>query len=81
MKLRVYIKKINKRLSSSEHEAIKENNPEKLAKSLGTSAVKAKEILEIVKQTKEIEQNIHPLAFYDHQLSNRLAPKQHQSTP
>lgn len=79
--MRVYIKKINERLSSSEHEAIKENNPEKLAKSLGTSAVKAKEILEIVKQTKEIEQNIHPLAFYDHQLSNRLAPKQHQSLP
>ncbi|WP_273758620.1 BID domain-containing T4SS effector [Bartonella sp. AU55XJBT] len=76
-----YIKKINERLSSSEHEAIKENNPEKLAKSLGTSAIKAKEILAIVKQTKEIEHNIHSMDFYDHPLNERSAPNQHQSLP
>ncbi|WP_273783629.1 BID domain-containing T4SS effector [Bartonella sp. AU15XJBT] len=74
-----YIKKINERLSSSEHEAIKENNPEKLAKSLGTSAIKAKEILAIVKQTKEIEHNIHSMDFYDRKLNERSASNQRQS--
>ncbi|WP_212112802.1 BID domain-containing T4SS effector [Bartonella queenslandensis] len=74
-----YIRKINERLSSSEHEAIKENNPEKLAKNLGTSAIKAKEIMEIVKQTKEIEQNISPMHSHDHQFNERSAPNQHQS--
>ncbi len=77
--IRTYIKKINERLSSSEHEAIKENNPERLAKSLGTSTVKAKEIMEIVKQIKEIGQHIHPMYFYNHKLDEHLAPNQHQS--
>ncbi|WP_244427629.1 BID domain-containing T4SS effector [Bartonella queenslandensis] len=77
--LRNYIRKINERLSSSEHEAIKENNPEKLAKSLGTSAIKAKEIMEIVQQTKKIEQNISPMHSYDRQFNERSAPNQHQS--
>ncbi len=79
--IRTYIKKINERLSSSEHEAVKENNPEKLAKSLGTSAVKAKEILEIVKQTKEIEQNIYPLDFYNRNFNEHSAPNQRHSLP
>ncbi|WP_375653914.1 hypothetical protein [Bartonella sp. OD88NMGDW] len=77
--IRTYLKKINERLSSSEHEAIKENNPERLAKSLGTSTVKAKEIMEIVKQIKEIEQHIQPMYFYNHKFDERLAPNQHQS--
>ncbi|WP_375653170.1 BID domain-containing T4SS effector [Bartonella sp. MR110HLJHH] len=77
--IRTYIKKINERLSSSEHEAIKENNPEKLAKCLGTSTVKAKEIMEIVKQIKEIEQHIHPMYFYNHKFDECLAPNQYQS--
>nr|WP_245410052.1 BID domain-containing T4SS effector [Bartonella tribocorum] len=77
--IKTYIKKINERLSSSEHEAIKENNPEKLAKSLGISAVKAKEILEIVKQTKEIEQNINSMHFYDRKFNEHAAPNQRQS--
>ncbi|WP_208438629.1 BID domain-containing T4SS effector [Bartonella grahamii] len=78
--IRTYIKKINERLSSSEHEAIKENNPEKLAKCLGTSTVKAKEIMEIVKQIKEIEQHIQPMYFYNHKFDECLAPNQHQPT-
>lgn len=77
--IRDYIRKINERLSSSEHEAIKESNSEKLAKSLGTSAVKAKEILAIVKQTKEIEHNIHSMDFYDRKLNECSAPNQRQS--
>ncbi|WP_375642285.1 BID domain-containing T4SS effector [Bartonella sp. CM100XJJH] len=77
--IRTYIKKINERLSSSEHEAIKENNPERLAKSLGTSTVKAKEIMEIVKQIKEIGEHIQPMCFYNHKLDEHLAPNQHQS--
>ncbi|WP_273790946.1 BID domain-containing T4SS effector [Bartonella sp. CM31XJBT] len=77
--IRTYIKKINERLSSSEHEAIKENNPEKLAKSLGTSTVKAKEIMEIIKQIKEIEQHIQPMYFYNHKFDERLALNQYQS--
>ncbi|WP_375704263.1 BID domain-containing T4SS effector, partial [Bartonella sp. AD328YNZD] len=77
--IRTYIKKINERLSSSEHEAIKENNPERLAKSLGTSTIKAKEIMEIVKQIKEIEQHIQPMYFYNHKFDERFAPNQHQS--
>ncbi|WP_330167935.1 BID domain-containing T4SS effector [Bartonella grahamii] len=77
--IRTYIKKINERLSSSEHEAIKENNPEKLAKSLGTSIVKTKEIIEIIKQIKEIEQHIQPMYFYNHKFDERLAPNQYQS--
>ncbi|WP_404978536.1 MULTISPECIES: BID domain-containing T4SS effector [unclassified Bartonella] len=77
--IRTYIKKINERLSSSEHEAIKENNPERLAKNLGTSTVKAKEIIEIVKQIKEIEQHIQPMYFYNHKFDERLAPNQYQS--
>ncbi|WP_246054748.1 BID domain-containing T4SS effector [Bartonella massiliensis] len=79
--IKTYIKKINERLSSSEHDAIRENNPEKLANSLGTSAVKAKEILEIIKQTKEIKQNILSINFYDRQLNEHSAPNQHQSLP
>lgn len=62
--------------TSSEHEAIKVNNPEKLAKSLDTSAIKTKEIMEIVKQTKELEQNIHPVLFYDHKFNERSASRQ-----
>ncbi len=77
--IRTYIKKINERLSSSEHKAIKENNPEKLAKCLGTSTVKAKEIIEIVKQIKEIEQHIQPMYFYNHKFDECLAPNQYQS--
>ncbi|WP_375623708.1 BID domain-containing T4SS effector [Bartonella sp. TT119HLJHH] len=77
--IRAYIKKINERLSSSEHEAIKEHNPENLAKSLGTSTVKAKEIMEIIKQIKEIEQHIQPMYFYNHKFDERFAPNQHQS--
>ncbi|WP_375672045.1 MULTISPECIES: BID domain-containing T4SS effector [unclassified Bartonella] len=77
--IRAYIKKINERLSSSEHEAIKENNPENLAKSLGTSTVKAKEIMEIIKQIKEIEQHIQPMYFYNHKFDKRFAPNQYQS--
>ncbi|WP_375683520.1 BID domain-containing T4SS effector [Bartonella sp. AP3QHHD] len=77
--IRTYIKKINERLSSNEHEVIKENNPERLAKSLGTSTIKAKEIMEIVKQIKEIEPHIQPMYFYNHKFDERLAPNQYQS--
>ncbi|WP_375683070.1 MULTISPECIES: BID domain-containing T4SS effector [unclassified Bartonella] len=77
--IRAYIKKINERLSSNEHEAIKENNPERLAKSLGTSTIKAKEIMEIIKQIKEIEQHIQPMYFYNHKFDERFAPNQYQS--
>ncbi|WP_375612180.1 BID domain-containing T4SS effector [Bartonella sp. AA9NXGY] len=77
--IRTYIKKINERLSSNEHEVIKENNPENLAKSLGTSTIKAKEIMEIIKQIKEIEPHIQPMYFYNHKFDERFAPNQHQS--
>ncbi|WP_375692386.1 BID domain-containing T4SS effector [Bartonella sp. AP4SXKL] len=77
--IRTYIKKINERLSSNEHEVIKENNPERLAKSLGTSTIKAKEIMEIIKQIKEIEPHIQPMYFYNHKFDERFAPNQHQS--
>ncbi|WP_375706810.1 BID domain-containing T4SS effector [Bartonella sp. AA126HLJHH] len=77
--IRTYIKKINERLSSNEHEVIKENNPERLAKSLGTSTIKAKEIMEIIKQIKEIEPHIQPMYFYNHKFDERFAPNQYQS--
>ncbi|EJF85264.1 BID domain-containing T4SS effector [Bartonella rattimassiliensis] len=77
--IRTYIRKINERLSSSDHEAIKENNHERLAKSLGTSVNKAKEIIENVNHIKEIEQQIAPVYFYNHKFYEYTAPNRHQS--
>ncbi|WP_208434412.1 BID domain-containing T4SS effector [Bartonella taylorii] len=54
--LRSFVKKINNRLSPSEQKALKECDHETLAKSLGVSEHKAKEITEIAKQTREVYQ-------------------------
>ncbi|WP_019223591.1 BID domain-containing T4SS effector [Bartonella rattaustraliani] len=56
--INLYIKRIHKRLSPSEHEAIKDNHYENLAKMLGISTNKAKEIIETVKSIKEIQQSL-----------------------
>lgn len=61
--INMYIDKLNERLSPGEQEAIRDNNHENLAKMLGISANKAKEIIETVKYIKEIQQNIQPIYF------------------
>ncbi|UNE53785.1 BID domain-containing T4SS effector [Bartonella machadoae] len=54
--LRGFVTEINARLSSNEQKAIKNNDHETLAKSLGVSERKAQEITDITKQAKEIHQ-------------------------
>ncbi|MBB4076856.1 fido (protein-threonine AMPylation protein) [Bartonella fuyuanensis] len=51
-----FVKNIQIRLSSNEHKAIQKNEYETLAKSIGVSETKAKQITQIIKQTKEIHQ-------------------------
>ncbi|PIT67941.1 hypothetical protein CEV08_08980, partial [Bartonella tribocorum] len=50
------VKNINCRLSTDEHKAIKNNEYETLAHSLGVSENKAKQIAQTVKQVKEVHQ-------------------------
>ncbi|WP_208438178.1 BID domain-containing T4SS effector [Bartonella taylorii] len=52
--LQVYFRKLNERLSPSEHEAINEENHIKLAESLGIPVSQAQKIAETFRQTKEI---------------------------
>ncbi|PIT68881.1 BID domain-containing T4SS effector [Bartonella tribocorum] len=77
-KIARYSKKINERLSSNEYEAIKENNPQKLAKSFGISTAKAKDIIEIVKRIKGIEQDIYPAHFHDYKFNEHSAQNKYQ---
>ncbi|WP_019221913.1 BID domain-containing T4SS effector [Bartonella senegalensis] len=51
-----FVQKVNSRLSSSEHRAMRENNHEELAKSLGISENKAKEITKTVTKAQEVQQ-------------------------
>ncbi|WP_375620164.1 BID domain-containing T4SS effector [Bartonella sp. TS25HLJMH] len=53
-----FVKNINSRLSLSEQRALKNNDHETLAKSLGVSEHKAQEIAEITKQAKEVHQQL-----------------------
>lgn len=50
------VKNINSRLSATEHKAVKNNNYETLAQSIGVSENKAKQITQTVKQAKEVHQ-------------------------
>ncbi|KEC54044.1 BID domain-containing T4SS effector [Bartonella koehlerae] len=50
------LQKVNSRLSSSEQRALRENNHETLAKSLGVAEHKAKEITETVMKIREVQQ-------------------------
>ncbi|EJF97976.1 hypothetical protein MEI_01008 [Bartonella vinsonii subsp. arupensis Pm136co] len=77
--IRAYSRKINARLSSSEHEAIKENNYEKLAKTIGTSLSKAQEITKIVQSVKEIRQSIPDREFSCHTFDEQSAQNLLQS--
>ncbi|VEJ45902.1 Probable adenosine monophosphate-protein transferase fic [Bartonella vinsonii] len=61
--IRAYSRKINARLSPSEHEAIKEKDYERLAQIIGTSVNKAQEIAKIVQSVKEIRQSIPEREF------------------
>ncbi|WP_330167927.1 BID domain-containing T4SS effector [Bartonella grahamii] len=51
-----FVKSINTRLSLTEHKAIKNNEYETLAQSIGVSENKAKQITQTVKQAKELHQ-------------------------
>ncbi len=51
-----FVKKINIRLSPNEHKAVQNNDYETLAQSIGVSENKAKQITQIIKQTKEVHQ-------------------------
>ncbi|WP_375660104.1 MULTISPECIES: BID domain-containing T4SS effector [unclassified Bartonella] len=51
-----FVKKINTRLSPNEHKAVQNNDYETLAQSIGVSENKAKQITQIIKQTKEVHQ-------------------------
>lgn len=54
--LRTFVGKLHDRLSSNEHKAIKNNDHVTLAKSIGVSENKAKEITETVQKVKEAHQ-------------------------
>ncbi|MBX4335238.1 BID domain-containing T4SS effector [Bartonella raoultii] len=77
---KTYLCNLNARLSTSEHEAVKEKNYEKLAQSLGTSTIRAKEITDIFQQTKEIKQNLQRMSFFYHEYNAHSAPNLRQST-
>ncbi|WP_375653226.1 MULTISPECIES: BID domain-containing T4SS effector [unclassified Bartonella] len=51
-----FVKNINTRLSQNEHKAVQNNEYETLAQSIGVSESKARQITEIIKQTKEVHQ-------------------------
>ncbi|UNF36740.1 BID domain-containing T4SS effector [Bartonella krasnovii] len=51
-----FVKKINSRLSENEHKAVKNNDYETLAQSIGVSENKAKQITQTIKQAKEAHQ-------------------------
>ncbi len=51
-----FVKNINSRLSLTEHKAVKNNEYETLAQSIGVSENKAKQITQTVKQAKELHQ-------------------------
>ncbi|WP_375642291.1 BID domain-containing T4SS effector [Bartonella sp. CM100XJJH] len=51
-----FAKNINTRLSATEHKAVQNNDSETLAQSIGVSENKAKQITQIIKQTKEVHQ-------------------------
>lgn len=55
-KLDNFVRKLNKRLSQDEYQAIKNNDHMKLAESIGTSKNKAKMITEIVTKTQKVFQ-------------------------
>ncbi|WP_273758612.1 BID domain-containing T4SS effector [Bartonella sp. AU55XJBT] len=50
------VKNINSRLSANEHKAVKNNDYETLAQSIGVSEQKAKQITQTIKQVKEVHQ-------------------------
>ncbi|WP_375700953.1 BID domain-containing T4SS effector [Bartonella sp. AA23NXGY] len=51
-----FVKKINTRLSPNEHNAVQNNDYGTLTQSIGVSENKAKQITQIIKQTKEVHQ-------------------------
>ncbi|MBB5073990.1 fido (protein-threonine AMPylation protein) [Bartonella callosciuri] len=75
--IKVYMREINHRLSESEHQAIKEKNPERLAKSIGTSVNQASEIIKIVKQGKELEPSLNQLYFKFRVFNEHLTSSPH----
>nr|WP_199805751.1 BID domain-containing T4SS effector [Bartonella washoeensis] len=77
--IRTYSRKINARLSASEHEAIKENNDEKIAKTIGTSVNEAQKIIKIVKYVKELQQSIRNIEFSFHKFDEHLTRNVPQS--
>lgn len=60
-----FVKKVQARLSPSEHMAVKENDYGKLSESLGISKDQAKGVIDLVKQSREAYQQIQALAV-DH---------------
>ncbi|UTO28079.1 BID domain-containing T4SS effector [Bartonella harrusi] len=56
--VKAYKEKIDTRLSESEHEAIKGNNGEKLAKMIGISVREAQKVIQVVKSLEELQQSI-----------------------
>ncbi|QEE09699.1 BID domain-containing T4SS effector [Bartonella kosoyi] len=51
-----FVKNINSRLSATEHKAVKNNDYETLAQSMGVSENKAKQITQTIQQAKEVHQ-------------------------
>ncbi len=56
--LTTFVKNINSRLSENEHKAVKNNEYETLAQSIGVSENKAKKITQTVKQAQEVHQQV-----------------------
>ncbi|WP_175868944.1 BID domain-containing T4SS effector [Bartonella gabonensis] len=54
-----FVKNINSRLSENEHKAVKNNDYDTLAQSIGVSENKAKQITQTVKQAKEVHQKTY----------------------
>ncbi|WP_208431455.1 BID domain-containing T4SS effector [Bartonella doshiae] len=69
----IYSRELNERLSADEHQAIKENNFNTLAKSLGTSENNAKKIIDVVKNTQKIQEDIEPIYFVHREFNEHTA--------
>ncbi|EJF76215.1 BID domain-containing T4SS effector [Bartonella alsatica] len=70
--INTYMRQLQERLSLNERRALRLNNYEELAKSIGTSVNHAKKITEIAKKGQELQQNMQSLS--SHRLEAYSAP-------
>ncbi|EJF92368.1 hypothetical protein ME9_01576 [Bartonella taylorii 8TBB] len=80
MQINTYMLQLQERLSPCEQRAIRENNYQELAKTIGTSVNNAKEIAKIFQKGKEIQLNMQPEHFLHRQSKEHAAASWNKST-